>query len=120
MWNLNRENGWEMYKQLTTDNNNLEAIISDSERDTTKIMKKIDNEIEKVKFRSFGKVTFSNTTKSFSTLKKLEIKKVNMHGKENKQDELKLINDEITREVMNIKKQELEKEFSSLQSTKTI
>ena len=42
-----------------------------NESDNTKIMKAIDDELTKVKFRSFGKVTYNQSVKANKTVKQL-------------------------------------------------
>ena len=70
MWNLNKEGGWEKYFTLTESNENLSNAVS-NESDNTKIMKAIDDELTKVKFRSFGKVTYNQSVKANKTVKQL-------------------------------------------------
>ena len=46
--NTNRVGGWEVFKMLTENNNKLKSIPSNA-ADTSIMMKKIDNELEKAK-----------------------------------------------------------------------
>ena len=63
-WNTNKEGGWETYKKLASDNKKLLDIINDDSENSNNIMKKIDNELEGIKFKAFGKVKEHSKPKS--------------------------------------------------------
>ena len=54
IWNLNKEEGWKDFRILTEVNENLASIEVNKEEDSTAMMKKFDEEVNKVKFKSFG------------------------------------------------------------------
>ena len=59
-WNLNKEGGWLKFNELTEDNKNLKNLVIKNEDNPTIMMKEIEKELEKVKFKAFDKVTVRN------------------------------------------------------------
>ena len=76
MFNLNKEGGWSKFKELTEDNDVLKKTIENEETNPTKLMNVIEKELNKVKFKSFGKVTVRNELKTTKEIKKLQNKKI--------------------------------------------
>ena len=76
MWNTNKVGGWEVYKMITENNNKLENA-STEEKDPTDIMKIIDNELTKAKFKAFGKVKIRTNSKTNKDLQVLQKEKAN-------------------------------------------
>ena len=64
MFNLNKDGGWSKFKELTDDNDVLKKTVDDEETDSTKVMNVIEKELNKVKFKSFGKATVRNELKT--------------------------------------------------------
>ena len=62
-WNTNKQNGWNIYKDLTTNNVRFEQIASSPSTDPDELMRKISRELEAVKYKSFGKVKVKNKMK---------------------------------------------------------
>ena len=61
MWNLARENGWEEYKRITNKySDKLEKVVEDDKIPIEEVIKKFDNIMKDIKFKSFGKVTINN------------------------------------------------------------
>ena len=61
MWNLAKEGGWKRYKELTDQYiKKLDLVIDDEQLSTEEIMIKMSKILEKVKFKSFGTITFYN------------------------------------------------------------
>ena len=56
MWNLNKEGGWEKFKEKTEVNEKFRKIVETDQRDPTIMMNDIDKELNTVKFKAFGKV----------------------------------------------------------------
>ena len=67
VWNLAKEGGWIKYAELTNANNmaeELNKVINDDTKSTEEIHHKYSKALDKVKFRSFGKVTIKVDTVS--------------------------------------------------------
>ena len=61
LWNTNKSGGWESYKDLTEDNPELTKLLEDDDISTpTPFNENLQKIMNKVKFRAFGKVSFSN------------------------------------------------------------
>lgn len=71
-WNTIKEGGWEVYRQMTTNNNNLEEIAKEPSEDSNMIMKKLDNELNRVKSEAFGKVKERKNNGGCKELHKLQ------------------------------------------------
>ena len=67
-WNTNREGGWEVFKELTTDNPVLIDVASTVNVNPEKLATKFENEIEKVKSKAFGKVMYNKLGLSWAKL----------------------------------------------------
>ena len=58
MWNLTKANGWEDYQKLTDKYSEvMERTLEDKTVTTMEAFEKFEKVLEKVKFKSFGKVT---------------------------------------------------------------
>ena len=61
MWNLAKENGWKIYKEISNKfSDKLNTVVDNEELDieeTVRMFEKIHNDI---KFKAFGKVTLNN------------------------------------------------------------
>ena len=55
-WNTNRSNGWDIYKELTTNNEVLEKVAESDGNDADKLMNKVNKELQRIKYNAFGKV----------------------------------------------------------------
>ena len=58
MWNLHKENGWQKYTEVTDNNDQLRDIADKNVHDPTRTMELIDKQMEKAKYKAFGKVTY--------------------------------------------------------------
>ena len=63
VWNTNKEGGWEAYKDSTEDNYELNNLAIEDNNDSNEFQKKMEKIMNKIKFRCFGKVTFTNKCK---------------------------------------------------------
>ena len=121
MWNLNKEGGWAKYTSLTENNEKL-AKTTVKNSDVTKVMKSIDNELTKVKFQSFGKVSFQQNVKCNKKVKSLIDKKSSLVKKheacETKHEAIAEINRQISDEILIEKGRTLEKEIGNLRIVK--
>ena len=109
MWNTNKKDGWEKYKHAT-ENNKVFNNIANGDVTTSEpnsVAKRIEKEITKVKFRSFGKIKYSNETKENKVLDELYSKKRNCKDEK----EIEVIDNAIRDELENARKQDLDSEI---------
>ena len=60
-WNTNKENGWKVYSDLTTNSKTLdELVLNSTSLNSNELMERITSLMNKMKFQSFGKVKVSN------------------------------------------------------------
>ena len=64
-----------MYKETTEKNEVLDTVILEDIEDPTQEQNKIDKELDKCKFKSFGKVTFRPERTNFKVTQNLMMKK---------------------------------------------
>ena len=62
MWNTNKEGGWDNYKRLTDENTKFDEVAKDTSEEPDLMMKKIDKELNRIKYISFGKVKIRQKT----------------------------------------------------------
>ena len=119
IWNLNKENGWENFKQLPDDNRVLRDIASSSRenKSTTQMMKNINNEVTKVKFKAFGKVSTNKGTMSKPGLRTLQKEKQEIlklpYGTE-QQNNLKEVNEKIATKIVDVQRENLDQQLKKL------
>ena len=121
MWNLNKEGGWDKFKEQTDVNEKFKNIANENALNPTQLMDEIDKEVTKVKFRAFGKVTVRNDLKTNKELKALQKDKFDLLKKNNtkeRNDEINELEDKITNEVLSHQRKKLEKEISELKDIK--
>ena len=80
-WDTNKEGGWEEFKALTTANAILDEVSNEVNGDPDDMMIRIENEMNKVKFKAFGKVKIRNKNKSNKILTDLQNQKINCYEK---------------------------------------
>ena len=122
MWNMNKLGGWQKFNELTEDNAKFQNIIEDDSENPSTLMDQIDKELTKVKFRSFGKVTVRNELKTTKELKNLQNEKFELlRNKTNteKDEEIKVLEEKITKEVLSTQRIKLEKEIEELKNMKS-
>ena len=121
MWNLNKEGGWDKFKEQTDVNEKFKNIANENALNPTQLMDEIDKEVTKVKFRAFGKVTVRNDLKTNKELKALQKDKFDLLKKNNTKErnyEINELEDKITNEVLSHQRKKLEKEISELKDIK--
>ena len=118
MWNLKKEGGWQYYKELSENNDNLKKIAKDYTNNPTVLMDKIEKEMKKVKFKAFGKVSVRNNLRSNKDLKSLQKQKLSLNLASDSHEIMK-IDEEITRKLISSQSQRLEKEIADIKDTKT-
>ena len=117
MWNLNKESGWEKFKKKTEVNEKFRKIVETDQRDPTIMMNDIDKELNKVKFKAFGKVTVRNELKTTKEMKKVQSEKKELLTNNNADDreiKIKVLEDKITDQVITNQRKKLEKELCLL------
>jgi len=70
LWNTNKKDGWKRYKELTEKSEKLDNIVKEMCSSDT-AMNKIDRAWNKIKFQSFGKVSFRGKNNSSKRLENL-------------------------------------------------
>ena len=102
-----------MYHELTEENENLKKVIQDDAENPTKLMKHIDKELTKVKFKAFGKVIVKNDLRTTDELKNLQANKFELikeaEDTPERDTKIKIVEDKITAEVPSNQKVEIRK-----------
>ena len=70
VWNTNKEGGWQSYKELTEN----DFVLPETECNTV-AMKKIEKEIERIKYNAFGKVKVKSLNKNITEVGNEELLK---------------------------------------------
>ena len=60
VWNTNKPGGWDKYKDLTEADDDLNSLAEGDLSNSTEYNHKMDKIMDKVKFKCFGKVSFTN------------------------------------------------------------
>ena len=122
MWNLNKDDGWKKYRELTEENENLKKVIQDDAENPTELMNTIDKELTKVKFKAFGKVTVKNDLKTSKELKNLQAEKFKLIKETEdtpmRDSQIDILEEKITAEVLSNQRLKLEKELGKLKDLK--
>ena len=80
VWNLNKEGGWNRYKELSDDNKTLREIVENNENDGNAMMEKLEKVQTKMKFQAFGKIQIDKNSEVDKEIDKvLDKKKVAVH-----------------------------------------
>ena len=74
MWNTNREGGWELYENLTTENRVLEDAAK-STANANEIMEIIHKELDNAKYSAFGKVKVKDNCQYDKELAEIQMRK---------------------------------------------
>ena len=117
MWNLKKEGGWQYYKELSEDNDNLKKIAKDTSNNPTLLMERFEKEMKKVKFKAFGKVSVRNDLRTSKDLKYLQKQKLSLNS-DNDNHEIMKIDEEIAKILLSNQTQRLEKELTDIKNTK--
>ena len=102
LWNTNKKDGWTIYERLTNSNVKLDRIATDDTNDPDEIMESIEKELERVKYKAFGKVRFSKKNEDSKMIELMEEKKLLMNknaGRDAAVDALEGIDDKICSEL---------------------
>ena len=118
VWNTNKPNGWEMYKQLTDENEDLENLAIQQNLDSTEFTLKMDRILDKIKFRSFGKVTFTNKPQSDKSLEKLYKEKQKLISDNDNEGIITEVENKIASLLVEKQRTEYEKKLKDLKTLK--
>ena len=113
-WNTNKTGGWEKYKEGTTDNALLEKPVESKGENPDKIMKDIDSALEKVKFKSFGKVKEKKKPIVSQIMKNLQEEKKKVKDDATKVEEVDKL---IAAQLLDERKESFEKEMKLIIQT---
>ena len=95
VWNISKIGGWEKYKDISNEySETIEKIVDDENLSVQELINKVEKIHDKIKFKSFGKVTLGN--KKESEYEKLE-SDIDDENKAQKlyEDQVKKVEDEI-------------------------
>ena len=94
-WNTRKVNGWETYTKLTDNNNKLMDIVQNNVDDPETILKVFNKEMNKIKYKSFGKVTVSSKSKHDKRLELLQQEKQAVSNSGENQKDIESIDKEM-------------------------
>ena len=123
IFNTNKEGGWECFQKLTTNNHKLNAPNVRENDNPDEIMMAITREVEKCKYKAFGKVKSKPNVKKDESINELINKKMELGKIENKTDknadDINAIEEEIVKKIHNKQCKQLEKEISEIKEIKS-
>ena len=115
VWNTNKSGGWDMYKELTKENKDLDKLADEDISNPTSFNTKLERIMNKLKFRSFGKVTFSNRCKFDKPIDKLYHEK-RIFTSEKNEEKIREIEANISELLVIKQRQEYEKKLLDLKT----
>ena len=120
MWNTNKVGGWEVYKLLTDNNENLKSI-PENDVDTSVVMKKIQDELEKAKYKAFGKVTVKSRKKPTNVIANLNKEKLTVieDNPDDKEELIERLDEQISTQLLSTQRENFEKEIKALRDSKS-
>ena len=120
-WNTNKEGGWETYKEMAAGNNKLIEIANANSEDSNDIMKKIDNELDKIRYQAFGKVkekSKKTTIKEIDVLQKEKEALLKTKCDVDLEEKVKLIDEKIATTLLQKQREQFEKELKTITDVK--
>ena len=121
-WNTNKEGGWAQYKEDTEKNEKLLDISAKNINNATETMKKIDQVVDKCKFKAFGKVKVKTTPLINKDVDDLFKKKSNLiqQGDDStgRDEKLKDLDKTIAEKLLKKQREKLETEIAKLKDMK--
>ena len=122
LWNTNKAGGWEIYKDLTENNEKFNEVARDCiEDDPNQLMKVIDKELNRIKFKAFGKVKIKLKPKADKILAELQEQKIKHFEDKNSvpdYEKIKEVDSKIAAHLLTEQRIQFEKELSSLKDIK--
>ena len=113
-WNTNTQNGWNIFKDLTTNNEKLEQIANSPSTDPDELMRKISRELDAVRYKAFGRVKVKTKTEE-DKLSKLLKEKEELIDRNECIDE---VDERICDEIQEKQRSEMSKELDKLYDLK--
>ena len=122
-WNTNKPGGWEAYEEMITDNDKLKDIARGAINDPDIIMSKIDKELERIKYKTFGKAKEQIKSKGNKELEALQEEKKNLFrmkemNVEFPEDKIKDIDGKIAENLLKKQRETFERELDDLRKMK--
>ena len=118
IWNTNKRDGWEKYKEITENNKELDRVTTIDSDDPEIVWNIIDKQMTKAKFASFGKVKIKSKGKVDRELESLQNKKnqldKNKADKE-KDKEMEKIDKEMANVISEMQSKQFEREITKLE-----
>ena len=119
MWNTRKEGGWEAFKKLTSDNEDLKKLKNETNKEPTEFFKKFEAILTKIKFKVFGKVKFrSIRIKNDKELEKLYHKKSTLEVGVANSDKIEKVESEIAGKLIATQRKDFEKKLEDLKDVK--
>ena len=119
-WNTNKEGGGARYKKLTPNNRVLDEIASSVDSEPENVMKKLDQELKKIKFEAFGKVKVRLLSKSDKELAELHRKKASLLSDNANESEIETVDGDIADVLLSKQREEFQKEIGDMIEVKKI
>ena len=119
MWNTNKPEGWNYFKELTENNQDLNELLEDKNVNSPTIFnERLERISNKAKYKAFGKVTFSNRSISNKPLEKLyNERKVIISNTEDNEKILE-VEERISELIIQRQRSDYEKKLSNLNMIK--
>ena len=118
VWNTNKPGGWDIYKELTDSNDDLEKLVEEDISEPSKFNHKFEKIVNKIKFKSFGKVTFTNRCKSDKSLESLYDEKRKVISDPDNDVKIALVETKISAVLIEKQRNEYEKKLKDLNQLK--
>ena len=120
VWNTNKAGGWEAYKESTEENDDLINLANEEHLNATEYYKKLENIMNKIKFKCFGKVSFTNKSKVDKPLEDLYAEKKMLSLANESDEQLLNVEERIGKLLLQKQRAEYEKKLSNLQNLKNL
>ena len=117
VWNTNKPGGWDTFKEVTDENDDLEKLASEDIAEPTLFNSKLEKIMCKVNFKCFGKVTFSNRGKSDRPLENLYDEK-RQYTSQNNDEKIKDVENKISDLLVERQRKDYEKKLLDLKTLK--
>ena len=125
MWNTNKPGGWKKFRDLTESNKKFKEVVADTESESARVdalEKKMNSELVKIKFASFGKIKNKKEKETSNKINEIRNKKENLlaEGKsENVEDKIIQLDSELLEALKEEQKYKVEKELLKLETVKS-
>ena len=117
IWNTNKPGAWENYRCLTEENDALNKLVEDDIFTASEFSERFEKIMDKVKYQSFGKVSFSDTSEVDKPLRKLYEEREDCIRKEN-DEKIQAVEKNISELLVKKQRIEYEKKLKALNTLK--